>query len=106
MTKPSKEAMDAISDLEKHTPGPWARRPGYDDYKVVNADGWRIADCHDAPPRINGLANARLIAAAPELLEALERMRSVYPLALTATLAQEEAHGLAMDALTAAKEAQ
>ena len=63
-----------------HTPGPWklvpAKRPSY---RFVSADGWnkfaRVVvrmegtdfDCAD------GAANAHLIAAAPELLEAAEK---------------------------------
>lgn len=63
----------------KHTPGPWAVRydyvvqaPSFDDGRLVpvaqpygvNSDGTDL------------FANARLIAAAPELLEALEDLKS------------------------------
>jgi hypothetical protein len=64
-----------------HTPGPWALseyRPTYDDvggdYSVgyTDADGvyWDIATLE--PSRANRKADAHLIAAAPEILEALE----------------------------------
>jgi len=50
----------------KHTPGPWTNSGG----TIESADGWHVASVHG-----NGgdqLANARLIAAAPEMLELLE----------------------------------
>lgn len=56
----------------RHTPGPWARMPG-GFCKIKAADGRRIADlCADTESNEyedgERLANARLIAAAPELL--------------------------------------
>lgn len=58
---------------QKHTPGPWTIVDGttgqYDDYLVV-AETQAIAFVVD---RGNGEANARLIAAAPEMLHALEQ---------------------------------
>lgn len=60
-----------------HTPGPW---------KIVNQDmvvgpeGQLVADCErtpycerPAPPTVESMVNAHLIAAAPELLEALRK---------------------------------
>lgn len=53
----------------KHTPGPWftaaTSRIGH--AYIVDADGFTIAE-----PSPMGEANARLIAAAPELLAALQ----------------------------------
>jgi hypothetical protein len=66
----------------KHTPGPWKAQPreGIEgQWEVVSACkiGWLIAA---AAPDIDGdpdEANARLIAAAPELLEALEHLAAI-----------------------------
>ena len=54
----------------KHTPGPWTNSGG----TIESIDGWHVASAHG-----NGgdqLANAMIIAAAPELLETLEHMRN------------------------------
>ncbi len=68
----------------KHTPGPWQFEIGQfnrpdDDYGGCpgsikggsESDGWFVATIEDAP---EALANARLIEAAPELLEALQAL--------------------------------
>ena len=79
--------------MSKHTPGPWTfglcefsedllefrvsekpfdyRGPGYyDNPSIYGADGKEVVGC-DEYYAFSGPANARLIAAAPELLEAL-----------------------------------
>lgn len=59
------KGVPAMSE-QKHTPGPWAYRIGQHHTDFILSNGsvieveWRIAE-----------ANARLIAAAPDLLEAL-----------------------------------
>lgn len=62
-----------------HTPGPWKAHPSPLDSAqvpcITGPDGWNIATCthwenHDRPTEN---ANARLIAASPALLEALEK---------------------------------
>ena len=65
--------------MSKHTPGPWAMPDSGQGRisKVGVNGGWdgmiATADCGDyARSRSEGLANARLIAAAPDLLEALK----------------------------------
>lgn len=61
----------------KHTPGPW--ECSLDLCTVYGRKGWSIgpvgvtaAVCGDTPSRQEQEANARLIAAAPELLTAME----------------------------------
>ena len=67
--------------MSKHTPGPWLigkRSSG--GYSLINADGWeslaRVVTVmeDDNRPCAEGVANARLIAAAPDLLEALKEL--------------------------------
>ena len=61
--------------MNKHTPGPWRVVDSWNDYMVESQNGEEII-WQDGPhntPTINE-ANARLIAAAPDLLEALEHM--------------------------------
>lgn len=60
----------------QHTPGPWVAEIGVR-YIEIEGDDWVIAETDtykvDAPPRPDCIANARLIAAAPELLWALQK---------------------------------
>lgn len=67
--------------MSKHTPGPWfaVRNCAYWEVNPSNAGNgvpWTVADiCPSSPGNPDGglqEANARLIAAAPELLNALE----------------------------------
>lgn len=68
---------DAVEGKAGHTPGPWSPCPGLAGYRFrietmrSNNDCEPIAECK-GPDRE---ANARLIAAAPELLAALEEAR-------------------------------
>ena len=59
----------------KHTPGPWKsyEDDGFINLMVVDAEGYYIAEAMGRTKK-NMEANARLIAAAPELLEALEKL--------------------------------
>jgi hypothetical protein len=62
-------------DVSQHTPGPWTAFSTNVDAGDVHNDGVRVAKCWSstfAPPPQEAIANARLIAAAPELLAALE----------------------------------
>ena len=81
--------------MSKHTPGPWSvgevshkkQRVDIDSLhadQTVGHQTWRglarAYGCEDMPAEGTAvmLSNARLIAAAPELLEALEQMVSVF----------------------------
>lgn len=58
---------------EQHTPGPWRKfkyKPSDDDLGVEGADGYTLAEDLS-------LADANLIAAAPDLLEALQMCLAV-----------------------------
>ena len=64
-----------------HTPGPWAWKiEGFDGYKLIAKDGTKVADDGSADGEYGGWMNdpnepnARLIAAAPDLLKALEKI--------------------------------
>jgi hypothetical protein len=59
-----------------HTPGPWHVRQGSDCLHVVSDDTTMHTGCISFAG--NGHANARLIAAAPEMLAALKLIESVY----------------------------
>lgn len=68
----------------QHTPGPWViNRGDYSDTASIgSSDWWGLAEVFirlegDTKDHPAGLANARLIAAAPDLLEALERVLRV-----------------------------
>ena len=54
------------------TPGPW-----WHDGPVVSALAGRVADCDQDVPPDQRDANARLIAAAPDLLAALEQLLAI-----------------------------
>ena len=63
----------------KRTPGPW-HTGGHGNTIIYAADGWAVADVKVYHNRHNGYgetqANARLIAAAPDLLDALEAVKA------------------------------
>ena len=54
----------------KHTTGPW-NVPFREFTKIKAANGAHIATCHKLTNLVNLEANSRLIAAAPDLLDAL-----------------------------------
>jgi hypothetical protein len=73
--------------MSKHTPGPWKIIPGFSKMKVYGGEKYQghfcIADCHQfdiandqESAIIEKEANARLIAAAPQMIEALESIMS------------------------------
>ena len=62
--------------MSRHTPGPWVAKGEHErgDIAWVDAGLLCIAECPTGEDGQKMLANARLIAAAPELLAALEDM--------------------------------
>lgn len=84
----------------QHTPGPWKRMFTFN---VINAGGRLVASCAGHQSTVNAMAveaeneaNARLIAAAPELLAALKRivgeLEAALP-AINAMCVMEAVHG-------------
>lgn len=65
--------------MSKHTPGPWrlidVSEPDYIK-EVLSDDGRCIAEVIESDKPETVWANARLIAAAPELLEVLEKVQA------------------------------
>ena len=63
--------------MSKHTPGPWSSRhiDGFPTSIVAEGAAIAVASSHDngTDTELPAEANARLMAAAPELLEALEK---------------------------------
>lgn len=57
--------------MSNHSPGPWHIEPDENDQIIVDASGENVGEAYGNSDSTN-VANARLIAAAPELLEALE----------------------------------
>jgi hypothetical protein len=96
----------------KHTPGPWSisRKSPHSHRAWIGAVGWgkfaRVVVRMDGSARDceDGLANARLIAAAPDLLEACEAALAAFD-GSNIRLASEYvgAVGLLRDALSKAK---
>lgn len=64
--------LDPKKLLEGTTPGPWVRRPSH--YSVESKKGRLVASAW-GPTETAAKANARLIAAAPELAAELLRLR-------------------------------
>jgi len=63
-----------------HTPGPWVIEQlddgeNMDSHIAIYGYPWVVAEVQVDVPSLPGMANANLIAAAPELLEALEDAR-------------------------------
>ena len=69
--------------MSEHTPGPWiaSDEPGVYDICVVEHEDWRKNwyVVTDGPKRAEPEPDARLIAAAPDLLAACEAVRETCP---------------------------
>lgn len=90
---------------QAHTPGPWRLERPRSGHKIhVSGFGWlrfaRVWAEVGGQPNAEGEANARLIAAAPEMLEALKKARDGL-MQLPASLAFEITHIREIDAVIA-----
>jgi hypothetical protein len=77
----TKQTKQAVADKAQHTPGPWMIFPGGDigSASVRRPDTVVIRSGTVKGETIgSAMTNARLIAAAPELLEACKRIMHVY----------------------------
>lgn len=64
-----------MNDTARHAPGPWMVGTGRDRGQILDAEGERVASVTNDP---TALHNAMLIAAAPELLDALQGMLGAF----------------------------
>lgn len=75
------QANTTATEQTKHTPGPWHIGDTNTNFspKVYGADGYMTADCSRIQKRTDAeeQANARLIAAAPDLLAALKSVVAI-----------------------------
>lgn len=65
---------------DKHTPGSWDVNPHdmrHDSWPVFSEDRYRVAEIPNVNRSPANAANARLIAAAPDLLDALRGMLNI-----------------------------
>ena len=78
-SKASQAAIKRENAKTGHTPGPWSAEPiDYGCFDVKCEFGYFIATCHDGVRGTrNADVNARLIAGAPDLLAALQRIVAV-----------------------------
>jgi hypothetical protein len=73
-----------MSNESQRTPGPWRTDEETEHQSVLGPDGYMVADCaifameKDAPTSDRCTANARIIAAVPEMLEALVFARMTF----------------------------
>ena len=96
-------------DGGKATPGPWRMHAGhaydsggYSDpaYEIESSEGYRIGSVSDYNGKPQNEANARLIASAPDLLDALRRAKTLieqlgYPVDVSISAAIAKATALA-----------
>lgn len=62
--------------MSKHTPGPWRIEEGVH-YACIRTNSGVIADMRFVGGAVRNMADARLIAAAPDLLEALTSLERI-----------------------------
>lgn len=64
--------------MTKPTPGPWTVEAPDERPIILSGDGGMVADMIEREDSRETQANARLISAAPDLLEALEMLRETW----------------------------
>lgn len=60
--------------MPKHSRGPWKRHDDETYTEILDKEGWLVADVFLEPICKEGNANANLIAAAPDMYEALKEL--------------------------------
>jgi len=84
----------------KHSPSPWSVAPDFSDdhgqFSILCAEGCGIAmaEAWIGEHRAEATANARLIAAAPELLEATKELKELFRFALLSTTPEIAREGM------------
>ena len=88
-------ANETKAPTAKHTSGPWRIIGDHQDNRDVFADNELLATAYDmdtAEPKLVAEANARLIAAAPELLDVMRDVAALLP--ASARLHPRDLHAL------------
>lgn len=70
------------SKVVSHTPGPWLVHPSVPMFVIAECDQGLVANCDDPNNQNEARSNARLIAAAPELLQAVRAAQQMLFFAL------------------------
>lgn len=92
--------------MSKHTSGEWRVTPEENGNEYgVDSGKWGICICADAPGDGSAEANARLIAAAPELLSALEALLDYVGDERLIDIVTGEPMGFEADEITSARDA-
>jgi hypothetical protein len=89
-------------EMRKHSPGPWQIISGHSAIRILTIEGYDVAQTTGSPYwkefSKSDEANARLIAAAPDLLEALKALLTAATYAAPPTTKFGEGAGLCYEA--------